>query len=78
MTTMPSIVQKRLAKTVVLPHVRLDVGHVLVILQEAAVVVAVLPALLLALEIVVAGRAFLVAVGAPAVLDHLADLQGFF
>ena len=54
-------------------HVLLDEAHVLVILQEGAVVVAVLPALILALEIVVAGRALLVAVGAAAVLDHLVD-----
>src|SRR5688572_25346470 len=51
-------------KPVVLLHVLLDEAHVLVILQEGAVVVAVLAALVLAFEVVVAGRAFLVAVGA--------------
>src|SRR5690242_10299635 len=61
------------AEAIMLRHVLLQVGHVLVVLQEAAVVVAVLLALVLALEVVVAGRALLVAVGAGAVLDHFAD-----
>src|SRR6202022_3336960 len=53
----------------VLGHPRLHVRQEIAVLEEPAVVVAVLPALRLALEVVVAGRAFLIAAGLAAMPD---------
>lgn len=50
-------------------HVRARVAHVLEVFYEAAIVVAVLAAVELALEIIIARGAFLIAAGLAAVLD---------
>src|SRR5580693_8400034 len=60
-----------LRKDEVLVQFAADRLHVCKILQEPAVVIAVLPPVELALEIVIAGRAVLVAAGLAAMLDHL-------
>ena len=54
----------------VILHPRMHVRQVSAILEKAAVVVAILTALELALEVVVAGRAFLIASGLAAMPDH--------
>src|SRR3977135_1454179 len=56
-------------KREVLLQLRSYIFHTRAVLIEATVVVAVLPALEFALEIVVAGRAVLIAVGLAAMLD---------
>src|SRR5208282_6566418 len=55
----------------VLVHSRLHLIKVATVLEEAAVVVAVLPALELALKVVVAWGAFLVTTGLTAMFDNL-------
>jgi hypothetical protein len=54
----------------VLIHPRLHLSQVVTVLKEAAIVVAVLAALELTFEIVVAGGAFLVTIGLAAMVDN--------
>src|ERR1700730_14494943 len=58
-----------LCETEVLFHPRLHFSQVVTVLKEAAVVVAVLTALELTFEVVVAGSAFLVAISLASMLD---------